>query len=407
MKYEVVIPSVGESISEVTIAQIFFKVDDFVNKDDELLELETEKVNVSVAAPISGLINSINVKVGDTIAIGTLVITMNDSSVKPSEASTEAQKVPEVKIPQETQKSEISSAAYQAKASPAASRIATENEVDLKSIAGTGRDGMVIKPDVINKPVAFSAPVVKDLHTSNTIACNAFIEETSFVKMSGLRKTVAKRLKEAQNTAALLTTFNEVDMSNVMAMRKANQDDFQKKHGVKLGFMSIFIKAATLALKEIPVVNAQIEGDMIKYNNHCHISVAIGTEKGLVVPVIKHCDQLSFDAIEKEIINYAKKAVNGKLVPNDFAGGTFTISNGGTYGSMMSTPIINPPQSAILGMHSIIERPIAVNGHVVIRPMMYLALSYDHRLIDGKDAVTFLVKIKNYVENPERMLLAC
>ena len=405
MKHEVVIPSVGESISEVTIAQIFFKVGDYVNKDDELLELETEKVNVSVAAPSSGVIESINVKVGDTIDIGTLVITMDDSAVKPAEI----QKTPEVKVPQETQQQVASNAASQAKASPAASRIATENGVDLKNVSGTGRDGMVIKPDVKNQPIASSSPSVstQNIASNQNISSNGFTEETSVVRMSGLRKTVARRLKEAQNTAALLTTFNEVDMSAVMAMRKANQDDFQKKHGVKLGFMSIFIKAVTLALKEIPVVNAQIEGDMIKYSNHCHISVAIGTEKGLVVPVIKHCDQLSFDAIEKEIINYAKKAVNGTLVPNDFAGGTFTISNGGTYGSMMSTPIINPPQSAILGMHSIIERPIAVNGQVVIRPMMYLALSYDHRLIDGKEAVTFLVKVKNYIENPQRMLLIC
>jgi 2-oxoglutarate dehydrogenase E2 component (dihydrolipoamide succinyltransferase) len=225
--------------------------------------------------------------------------------------------------------------------------------------------------------------------------------------MSALRRTIARRLKEAQNTAAILTTFNEVDMSAVMELRKKYQEDFQKKYGVKLGFMSLFAKAASLALQEIPAVNAQIEGDNIVYKNYCNIGIAIGSEKGLVVPVVRHCDKLSFSEIEKEIINYAGKANKGLLTPSDFIGGTFTISNGGTYGSMLSTPIINPPQSGILGMHSITERAVVVNGQIVIRPMMYLALSYDHRIIDGSEAVRFLVKIKNYIENPQRMLLSC
>jgi 2-oxoglutarate dehydrogenase E2 component (dihydrolipoamide succinyltransferase) len=421
MKYDVVVPAVGESISEVTIAQIFFKVGDSVKKEDELVELETEKVNVSVAAPADGVIESININVGDTINVGSLILTMSDEisqSSKPAESS-KTEQAPQKSESKEEKKPENNSN-QNAKASPAASRMAGEQGVDLKNISGTGRDGMVIKPDVVNQSgnqsnnqerqgvPPTSVSISRGSNSQNVISQSIeYPEETNVVRMSSLRRTIAKRLKEAQNTSAILTTFNEVDMSVVMEMRKRNQDDFQKKHGVKLGFMSFFIKAATLALQEIPAVNAQIEGDNIKYNNFCNISVAIGTEKGLVVPVIRHCDKMSFDQIEKEIINYAGKANKGTLTPNDFVGGTFTISNGGTYGSMMSTPIINPPQSAILGMHSITERAVVVNGQIVIRPMMYLALSYDHRLIDGKEAVTFLVKIKNYIENPQRMLLSC
>jgi 2-oxoglutarate dehydrogenase E2 component (dihydrolipoamide succinyltransferase) len=397
MILEVKVPQMGESISSATISKIYFKEGDFVEKDATLVELETEKVNLVVSAPESGVLSKLFVKDGDEVDVNQLLCNIEAGAT--SETKTPVKE--EVKIQEATQQKSDS-----IKASPAAQNIINNKDLDSKNIEGSGRNGLIIKPDVINsseKKVESQSSSIPQTQSTTS----SFGEESQVVKMSALRRTVARRLKEAQNTAAILTTFNEIDMSFAMAMRKKYQDDFQKKYDVKLGFMSIFAKAVSLALKELPAVNAQIEGDNIIYKNYCHIGVAIGSEKGLVVPVIRHCDKLSFADIEKEILNYAKKAKNGTLVPNDFMGGTFTISNGGVYGSMLSTPIINPPQSAILGMHSITERAVVINGQIVIRPMMYLALSYDHRIIDGKEAVTFLVKIKNYIENPERMLLNC
>ena len=398
MTFEVKVPQMGESISSATISKIYVKEGDFVEKDATLIELETEKVNLVVSAPESGVVSKFFVKDGDEVEVNQLICNI--------EAGTKNDAKPQQKEEIKSQEV-VSQSGNPTQISPAAQNIINNKELDSKSIEGSGRNGLITKPDVVNSTTPKVEQKSASTQTITQSTTNNFGEESQVVKMSSLRRTIARRLKDAQNTAALLTTFNEIDMSPAMAMRKKYQEDFQKKYDVKLGFMSIFAKAASLALKELPAVNAQIEGDNIIYKNYCHISVAIGTEKGLVVPVIRHCDKLSCAEIEKEIINYAKKAKNGTLTPNDFVGGTFTISNGGVYGSMLSTPIINPPQSAILGMHSIIERPVVVNGEIVIRPMMYLALSYDHRIIDGKEAVTFLVKIKNYIENPERMLLNC
>ena len=409
---EVKVPAAGESVSEAVISKIYVKVGDFVKKDQDLFDCDTEKTTLNVSAHIAGLITEILFKEGDTVDVGTVICRI-DGSIKQSENSKPAlenskpavieaakQIAPQTLENQKTTTDNI-------KSSPAATHEAVIKNLDLSKASGTGLNGMITKPDVSGLTINNKKQENISNVAQSAVRSANFIEQSSTVKMSMLRKTVARRLKEAQNTAAILTTFNEVDMSAVMNMRKKHQDDFQKKHGVKLGFMSFFIKASTLALQEIPSVNAQIEGENIIYKNYCHVSVAIGTEKGLVVPVIRHCEKLSFDEIEKEILNYGSKATKGQLTPNDFAGGTFTISNGGTYGSMMSTPIINPPQSAILGMHSITERAVVIDGQIVIRPMMYLALSYDHRIIDGKEAVTFLVKIKNYIENPQRMLLSC
>jgi 2-oxoglutarate dehydrogenase E2 component (dihydrolipoamide succinyltransferase) len=399
MILEVKVPQMGESISSATISKIAFKEGDFVEKDATLVELETEKVNLVVSAPESGVISKILIKEGDEVEVDQLICNIEPGEKKESNSMSSKE---EVKVQEVIQQKSDS-----IKVSPAAQNIINNKDLDVKNIEGSGRNGLITKPDVMSSSVKKSENGNNQSQISSQSLVNNFGEESQTVKMSALRRTVARRLKEAQNTAAILTTFNEVDMLPVMEMRKKYQEDFVKKYDVKLGFMSIFTKAASLALKELPAVNAQIEGDNIIYKNYCHIGVAIGSEKGLVVPVIRHCDKLSFADIEKEIINYAKKAKNGTLAPNDFMGGTFTISNGGVYGSMLSTPIINPPQSAILGMHSIVERPVVVNGSIVIRPIMYIALSYDHRIIDGKEAVTFLVKIKNYIENPEKMLLGC
>lgn len=404
---EVYAPPGGESVTEATVAKINFNVGDFVEKDDELLELETDKAGQVVSSPASGIIKEIKVKADEVVAVGALLLTIDETASKPLETSKEKLTEKTSAIEKENSDEKIIKN-DDIRMSPVASQIINKNSLSTNNIQGTGLNNMITKKDAMesldNKENSKSSSNTADSYSNKGIIG---LEEVRIVKMSNLRRTIARRLKEAQNTAAILTTFNEVDMSRVMEIRKKYQEDFQKKHGIKLGFMSFFAKASALALQEIPTVNAQIDGDNIIYKNYCHISVAIGTEKGLVVPVIRYCDKLSFNQIEKEVLNYAQKANSGKLLPADFIGGTFTISNGGTYGSMMSTPIINPPQSAILGMHSIIERPIAVNGQIVIKPMMYLALSYDHRIIDGKEAVTFLVKIKNYIENPEKMLLEC
>lgn len=389
MSGQIVVPSMGESVSEAIIARWFKKAGDAVKADEAVCELETDKVTLEVYASTGGVIKEILAPEGATVAVGAVLCKIDESA---KGASAPAQAVPTPAKAPVAQAAPVAAEAF-----PAAKKIATENQVPLSDVSGSGKDGRVTKGDVIDymerKP---AGPAV--------VASAGPREER--VRMSALRKKIAERLKASQNTAAILTTFNEIDMTNVMQLRSEYKDSFEKKHGIRLGFMSFFIKAACTALKEVPSVNAQIDGDSLVYKNYCDIGVAVGTEQGLVVPVIRDADQLSIAEIEKQIVHYAKKARDGKITMDDMTGGTFTITNGGVYGSLMATPIINPPQSGILGMHKVQERPVAINGQVVIRPMMYVALSYDHRIIDGKESVTFLVKVKEYVEDPRRLLLS-
>ena len=392
MAGEIVVPSLGESVSEATVAKWFKKVGDAVAADEPVLELETDKVTLEVNAPVAGALKDIKIAEGKTVEVGALLglIEAGASGAK----SAPAAEAPKAEAP----KAEAPKAAAPApaangsapQAGPAARKMM--DETGVRPDSGSGKDGRVTKGDVMG---AASAPVARQSTGPR--------EER--VKMSKIRQTIARRLKESQNTAAILTTFNEIDMTNVMALRKEYKDAFAEKHGVKLGFMSFFVKAAINALQELPAVNAQIDSDEIIYKNHYDIGMAVGTDQGLVVPVVHDADQLSLADIEKEIGRLAKKARDGSLAMADMQGGTFTITNGGVYGSLMATPIINPPQSGILGLHKIQERPIALNGEVVIRPMMYVALSYDHRIIDGKESVTFLVKVKEAMEDPRRLLL--
>jgi 2-oxoglutarate dehydrogenase E2 component (dihydrolipoamide succinyltransferase) len=391
MSKEIRVPTLGESVTEATIAKWFKKEGDFVKADEPLVELETDKVTVEVPAPSSGKLEKINVATGTTVSIGALL-----GSIAEGVAGAEAPKVtaPVTATPAPAKAAEIP-------LSPAVRKAVVENNLSPAEIPGSGKDGRITKGDVIatlEKPAPVAAPPA----APRPVAA-AGTEER--VKMSRLRQTIARRLKDAQNTAAMLTTFNEVDMTNVMAMRNQYKDVFEKKHGVKLGFMSFFVKACIQALKDVPAVNGEIDGEDLIYKNYYNIGVAVGTDKGLVVPVLRDADMLSFSGIEKTIAAYGKKARDGQLQISYMQGGTFTISNGGIYGSLMSTPILNTPQSGILGMHKIQDRPIAMNGQVVIRPMMYLALSYDHRIVDGKEAVTFLVRVKETLEDPERALL--
>jgi 2-oxoglutarate dehydrogenase E2 component (dihydrolipoamide succinyltransferase) len=383
MAGEIIIPSMGESVSEATIAKWYKKVGDAVAQDEPLLELETDKVTLEVNAPAAGMIKEILVEAGKNVSAGTLVGRVEVGAVGSVSAPAKVE-APKASAP-------VSAAAPQNP--PAVRKMIEETGVKIES--GSGKDGRVTKGDVI--AAVSSAPAVS--------AAKASGPREERVKMSKLRQVIAKRLKDSQNTAAILTTFNEIDMTNVIALRNEYKDAFEKKHGVKLGFMGFFVKAAVNALKEIPGVNAQIDGDEIIYKNYYDVGVAVGTEQGLVVPVVRGCDELSLAGIEKEIGRLALKAREGSLSMNDLTGGTFTVSNGGVYGSLMGTPIINPPQSGILGMHKTEERPIALKGQVVIRPMMYVALSYDHRIIDGKESVSFLVRIKEAIEDPRRLLL--
>jgi 2-oxoglutarate dehydrogenase E2 component (dihydrolipoamide succinyltransferase) len=385
MSEEIKVPSLGESVTEATIAKWHKKEGDSVAIDELLLELETEKVTLEVNASATGVIASITKKEGSTVAVGEVVGSITKGATGGSAA-------PAKPAPVAAATPTTSSAASMLP--PSVAKIIAENSIDPSSLAGTGKDGRITKIDALN---AVSSPAVA------RIIDNGPREER--IKMSRLRKTIAQRLKDSQNTAAILTTFNEIDMSHIIAVRQKYKDIFEKKHGVKLGFMSFFVKAAIAALKEIPSVNGSIEGDDIVYRNYYDIGVAVGTEQGLVVPVLRDADQKSFSDIEKSIGEYGKKAKEGKLSMADLTGGTFTISNGGVYGSLLSTPIINPPQSGILGMHKTQERVVVIDGKMEIRPMMYVALSYDHRIIDGKEAVTFLVRVKEYAEDPERLLL--
>ena len=395
MSKEIRVPALGESVTEATIAKWFKNEGDAVKIDEPLVELETDKVTVEVPAPAAGKLEKINVVAGTTVNVGALLGSI-------LEGAAGATTVPASKPTPVTAPAPIAARATETTLSPAVRKVVNENNLNPTDIAGTGKDGRITKGDVIatlEKPVA---PAAAPIAMPAAVASSGTEER---VKMTRLRQTIARRLKDAQNTAAMLTTFNEVDMTEVMAMRNQFKDVFEKKHGVKLGFMSFFVKACIQALKDVPAVNAEIDGDDIVYKNYYHVGVAVGTDRGLVVPVLRDADHLSFSGIEKTIAAYGKKARDGQLQIADMQGGTFTISNGGIYGSLMSTPILNAPQSGILGMHKIQDRPIAMNGQVLIRPMMYLALSYDHRIVDGKEAVTFLVRVKETLEDPQRALL--
>ena len=400
MTTEIKVPALGESVTEATVAQWFKQAGEQVNADEPLVELETDKVTLEVPAPASGVLSSVEAEAGATVNVGALLGAITEGE---GAAAAPAKKAAE---PAPTSEPAKPAANDDQPLSPAVRKLVDENNVDPASVSGSGKDGRLTKGDVLDHiakgasapapaaPAAARAPVAQD---------DASREER--VRMTRLRQTIARRLKDAQNTAAMLTTFNEVDMTNVMAMRSQYKELFEKKHGVKLGFMSFFVKACIAALQDIPAVNAEIDGDELVYKNYYHIGVAVGTDKGLVVPVVRDADNLSLAGIELAINGLGKKARDGDLSIADMQGGTFTISNGGVYGSLMSTPILNAPQSGILGMHKIQQRPMIVDGEVQARPMMYLALSYDHRIVDGKEAVTFLVRVKECLEDPQRMVL--
>ena len=387
-------PTMGESVAEGTMGTWLKKSGDTVARDELLVEIETDKVAVEVSAPVAGVL-TIAAEAGSSVTpgqqIGSIAASGEGASPAPAPAQAAAPAAPASDAPH---------------LSPAVQRVVTENNLDPKTIAATGPKGNITKADAVNAiSAAPAAPAAAPAPTAAPAAPRADQPREERVKMTRLRQTIARRLKESQNTAAQLTTFNEVDMTNVMALRNQYKEVFEKRHGVKLGFMSFFTKAVVAALREIPAVNAEIDGTDIIYKNHYDIGVAVGTEKGLVVPVLRDADHLSLAGIEKGIAALGKAARDGALTLDQLQGGTFTITNGGTYGSLMSTPILNAPQSGILGMHNIVQRPMAVDGQVVIRPMMYLALSYDHRIVDGKEAVTFLVRVKELLEDPARALL--
>ncbi|MBN9452346.1 MAG: 2-oxoglutarate dehydrogenase complex dihydrolipoyllysine-residue succinyltransferase [Bosea sp.] len=405
MATEIRVPTLGESVSEATIGKWFKKPGEAVKADEPLVELETDKVTLEVNAPAAGVLGEIVAKEGETVGVSALLGTIAEGGAAAAPAP-KAEAKPVAAAP--AAEAPKAAATKAADSGPAVSRLAAESGVDPSKVAASGKDGRVTKGDMLAAiatggaaaPAAAPAPVAVRAPSAPDDGAR---EER--VKMTKLRQTIARRLKEAQSNAAMLTTFNEVDMSGVMALRNQYKDVFEKKHGVKLGFMGFFVKACVQALKEIPAVNAEIDGTDIIYKNYYHIGVAVGTEKGLVVPVVRDADELSIAGVEKKIGEFGRKARDGKLSIEEMQGGTFTISNGGVYGSLMSTPILNAPQSAILGMHKIQERPVVVNGKIEIRPMMYLAVSYDHRIIDGKEAVTFLVRIKEGLEDPARLVL--
>ena len=426
MATEIKVPTLGESVTEATVAKWMKKVGDAVAMDEPLLELETDKVTLEVNASAAGVLAEISVKEGENVEVGALLGTIDEkasAAAKPAakeepkkeepkaEAPKEAPKAAEAPKPAAAPAAAPASATYDKVLSPAVKKLIDENNLDPRKIQASGKDGRLVKEDVQKAieagtaKVTYGAPAAGSAAPSAPKAPRADREGEERVRMSRLRQRIAQRLKEAQNTAAILTTFNEIDMTNVMALRNQFKDEFEKKHGVKLGFMSFFVKAAIAALKELPAVNAEIDGDDVIYKNYYDIGVAVGTPQGLVVPVLRDADNLSFAGVEKGINALGLKARDGKLSMEDMSGGTFTISNSGVYGSLMSTPIINPPQSGILGMHKIQPRPMAIGDKVEIRPMMYVALSYDHRIIDGREAVTFLVRLKDAVEDPQRLLL--
>lgn len=408
---EIRVPTLGESVSEATIGKWFKKAGDAVKVDEPLVELETDKVTIEVPAPAAGTLAEIIAKDGETVAVGALLGQIKDGAgaapaAKPTAEAPKAAAAPAAAAAP-TSAAKPSGDAPQA---PSVRKMGAESGVDPSTVPGSGKDGRVTKGDMMaaieraaSAPTPVAQPAAAVQVRAPSPADDAAREER--VKMTRLRQTIARRLKDAQNSAAMLTTFNEVDMTAVMALRNQYKDLFEKKHGNKLGFMGFFVRACVGALKEIPAVNAEIDGTDLIYKNYYHVGVAVGTEKGLVVPVIRDCDHKSIAQIEKDIADAGRRARDGQLKIEEMQGGTFTISNGGVYGSLMSTPILNAPQSGILGMHKIQERPVAIGGKVEIRPMMYLALSYDHRIVDGKEAVTFLVRVKDFLEDPARLVL--
>jgi 2-oxoglutarate dehydrogenase E2 component (dihydrolipoamide succinyltransferase) len=412
---EIRVPTLGESVTEATIGRWFKKAGDAVAVDEPLVELETDKVTIEVPAPSAGVLGEIAAKDGETVAVGALLGQINDGAAggaKPAAAPAKAA-APAAPPPPTAPVAAAAPKAAPADAplAPSVRKLSAESGIDAATVPGSGKDGRVTKGDMLaaiekaaSAPTPVNQPAAHVQVRAPSPADDAAREER--VKMTRLRQTIARRLKDVQNTAAMLTTFNEVDMSHIMAMRTQYKDVFEKKHGgVKLGFMGFFTKACVQALKDIPAVNAEIDGTDLIYKNYYHVGVAVGTDKGLVVPVVRDCDHKSIADIEKNIADYGRRARDGQLKIDEMQGGTFTITNGGIYGSLMSTPILNAPQSAILGMHKIQERPMAIGGKVEIRPMMYLALSYDHRVIDGKEAVTFLVRVKESLEDPARLVL--
>ncbi|WP_431320659.1 2-oxoglutarate dehydrogenase complex dihydrolipoyllysine-residue succinyltransferase [Rhizobium sp. YTU87027] len=412
MATEIRVPTLGESVSEATVGTWFKKVGDAIKADEPILELETDKVTIEVPAPASGTLSEIVAQAGETVGLGALlgqIAAGAGAAAAPAAPAKAAEPAAAAPAPVAAAAAPAASVSAMPPA-PAAAKMLAENNLSADQIDGSGKRGQVLKGDVIAAvakgiaaPAVAAAPAVPAAARGPSTVEDAAREER--VKMTRLRQTIAKRLKDAQNTAAMLTTYNEVDMKAVMDLRAKYKDVFEKKHGVKLGFMGFFTKAITHALKELPAVNAEIDGTDIIYKNFCHIGMAVGTDKGLVVPVIRDADQMSIAEVEKELARLAKAARDGSLSMADMQGGTFTITNGGVYGSLMSSPILNAPQSGILGMHKIQDRPVVVGGQIVIRPMMYLALSYDHRIVDGKEAVTFLVRVKESLEDPERLVL--
>jgi 2-oxoglutarate dehydrogenase E2 component (dihydrolipoamide succinyltransferase) len=424
MAIEIRVPTLGESITEATVGKWFKKAGEPVQVDEPLVELETDKVTLEVNAPSPGVLSEIVAETGQTVAIGALLGQVAAGAATPARAPAAAKPAPESAPAAATVTPPSSPVAKTAMPpAPAAAKIAAEDKIDLASIAGSGKRGQVLKGDVLAAvataqapapvvlPVVLPAPLQTPASTPLPVspAARATTPDDGAreerVRMTKLRQTIARRLKDAQNTAAMLTTFNEVDMSEVMALRARYKDAFEKKHAAKLGFMGFFVKACVQALKEIPAVNAELDGADLVYKNYYHVGIAVGTDKGLIVPVVRDAEKLSIAEIEKTITALGKRARDGQLTLDELQGGTFTITNGGIYGSLMSTPILNAPQSGILGMHKIQERPIALGGKVEIRPMMYLALSYDHRIVDGREAVTFLVRVKEALEDPARLVL--
>ncbi len=403
---DVMVPALGESVSEATVSTWFKKPGDVVKQDEMLCELETDKVSVEVPSPVSGVLAEILAPEGSTVAANARLAIVTEGAVGAAPAPSVAKASVAAQAAAPAAGPEVVKPRPDVENAPSAKKAMAEAGLSAEQVQGTGRDGRVMKEDVARAASAApitAAPAAAAIPRAPVPADDAAREER--VKMTRLRATIARRLKDAQNTAAMLTTYNEVDMSGIMSLRNEYKDIFEKKHGTKLGFMSFFVKACTHALKEIPEVNAEIDGQDVVYKNYVHMGVAVGTPSGLVVPVLRDADQMGFAAIEKKIAELGVRARDGKLSMAEMQGGSFTISNGGVYGSLMSSPILNPPQSGILGMHKIQDRPVVVAGQIVIRPMMYLALSYDHRVVDGKGAVTFLVRVKEALEDPRRLLM--
>ena len=402
---DVRVPTLGESVTEATVATWFKQPGDKISMDEMLCELETDKVTVEVPSPATGVMGNIIAQEGTTVSMDALLTTITEKSPEKSEDKKILAKKEDKKITETSTETRSENQNADIENAPSAKKLMAENKISSDKIAGTGKDGRIMKNDVLR---AVQSAAIEEAEQSPSPRTPSSVEDADReerVKMTRLRQTIAKRLKDSQNTAAMLTTYNEVDMTEVMSLRAEFKELFEKKHSTKLGFMSFFTKACCHALKEVPEVNAEIDATDIVYKNYVHIGIAAGTPTGLVVPVIRNADSMSFAEIEKSIAEKGKRARDGKLSMDEMQGGTFTISNGGVYGSLMSSPILNPPQSGILGMHKIQERPMAINGEVVIRPMMYLALSYDHRIVDGKGAVTFLVRVKEALEDPRRLLM--